>query len=415
MERMKNRILNHLGLKLVSLLLAVIVWIIVANVDDYKTTKQIYGIEIEFVNGDAITEKNKVYEVPEGTTVDIVVKGRRKVLEALSADDFRAIADLSKMSITDAVAVDVFAVSSSVAKELTISYTNNSVLVAVENKIEKQLPITVRANSNVAEGFAIRNKMATPNLITVKGAESIVNTIDEVVVNVDVSGAQHSLTASAEPVFLDVNDGVIDSTKFEYDVNTVDVTVEILKTKQLSVKVKTTGEPKENYVIASIDYQPTSILVVGENADLAKVDEIIIDDIDVTNCTSDLETSVVIADYLPEGITLAEDMSEIMIKVIVERVEERSIPLDAGDINIVGKEEGKQYTLVGPKEHIIKVKGLKEQLDSLSVFSFIPSIDVTGYGIGTHTFTVNLKEIKGIELLEDVTVELEISILEQEE
>ena len=72
---MKNRILDHWGMKILSLIIAIVIWIIVANVDDYKTTKQIAGIEIEFINGDAITEKNKVYEVPEGTAIDIVVKG----------------------------------------------------------------------------------------------------------------------------------------------------------------------------------------------------------------------------------------------------------------------------------------------------------------------------------------------------
>lgn len=409
MVNMKKRILNHFGLKVISLVMAIVVWIIVANVDDYKTTKQISGIEIEFVNGNAITEKNKVYEVPEGTTIDIVVKGRRSVVEKLTSEDFKAVADLSKMSVTNAVSVDVSAISSYIAKELNISYTNNAVVVAVEDKIEKQLPVTVRANSEVAEGYAIKNKTATPNLITVKGAESVVNTIEEVVVDVDVANSNHNLTAYAEPVFLDQNGAPIDSTKFEYDVEEISVTVEIMQTKQLAVRVKTTGEPKDGYAISSIDYQPTVICVVGEAADLAKVEELLIDDIDVTDCNQDLETSVLIADYLPAGITLAEDSEEIMIKVMIEAVEEKTLILEADDINIVGKEEGYQYSIVDGENYTIKLKGLPEDLENLKkVANLIPSIDVTGYGPGTYSFTVNLKEIKGIEILDTVTVEIEI-------
>lgn len=409
MVNMKNRILDHFGLKVISLVLAIVVWIIVANVDDYTTTKQISGIEIEFINGNAITEKNKVYEVPDGTTIDIVVKGRRSVVESLTSEDFKAVADLSKMSVTNAVSVEVAAISSYIARDLTITYTDNAVIVAVENKVEKQLPITVRATSEVAEGYAIRNKTATPNLITVKGAESVVNTIEEVVVDVDVTDSNHNLTAYAEPVFLDYNGDVIDATKFEYDVEEVSVTVEILQTKKLAVRVKTTGEPKEGYAISSIDYQPTSILVVGEAEDLAMVDELLIDDIDVTDCNKDLETSVLIADYLPSGIALAEDSEEIMIKVMIEAVEEKTLTLEASDINIVGKEEGYSYTIVSDDRYSVKVKGLPEDLDSVKkVANLIPSIDVTGYGPGIYTFTVNLKEIKGVEILDTVTVELEI-------
>ena len=408
MLSMKNRILNHFGLKVISLVIAIVVWIIVANLDDYKTTKQISGIEIEFVNGDAITEKNKVYEVPEGTTIDIVVKGRRSVVEELTSEDFKAVADLSKMSVTNAVTVEVSAISSYVARDLTISYTNNAVTIAVENKIEKQLPITVRADAEVAEGYAIRNKTATPNLITVRGAESVVNMIEEVVVDVDVTGANHNLTANAQPVFLDHSGEVIESTKFEYDVDEVAVSVEILQTKKLSVRVKTAGEVKDGYAIASIDYQPTSILVVGEAEDLAKVDEVLIDDIDVTDCSKDLETSVVIADYLPSGIALADDNEEVMIKVMIEAVEEKTLALEADDINIVGKDQSYQYTFTDSEGYSIKVRGLKDNLEKLKVTNLIPSIDVEGYGPGIYTFTVNLKEIKGIEILDTLTVELEI-------
>lgn len=410
---MKNRILNHFGLKVISLVIAIIIWIVVANVDDYKTTKQISGIEIEFINGNAIAENNKVYEVPEGTTVDIVVKGRRSIVEKLTDNDFKAIADLSKMSVTNAVAVEVSAISSYIARELTITSTNNAVVIAVEDKIQKQLPITVRAISEVAEGYAIRSRTAAPNLITVTGAESVVNTIEEVVVDVDVAGADHNLTAYAEPVFLERNGDIIDSSKFEYDIEEIAVTVEIMQTKKLSVRVKTAGELAEGYSIASIDYQPTSILVVGEAEDLAKVDEILIDNVDVTDCRNDMETAVAIADYLPSGIAMADSTEEIMIKVIVEKVQEKTIILDADDINIVGKGEGLTYTLLQESGYPVKVRGLKDNLENLKVTNLIPSIDVTGYGPGEYTFTVNLRDIKGVEIVEPLVVELEIKSEEE--
>lgn len=409
MVNMKNRILDHFGLKLLSLIIAIVVWIIVANVDDYTTTKQISGIEIEFINGDAITEKNKVYEVPDGTSIDIVVKGRRSIVEKLTNEDFKAVADLSKMSITNAVAVNVSAVSSYVAKELTISYTNNAVNIAVEDKLQKQLPITVRTNSDVAEGYAIRNKTASPNLITVEGAESVVNTIEEVAVDVDVKGADKSLSAYATPVFLDKNGEAIDSSKFDYDVKEVEVAVEVLKTKELKVKVKTKGEPIQGYAVAGVDYQPTSILVVGEAADLAKVDDIVIDDVDVTNLARDLEIPVALADYLPSGITLAEDTQEVMVKVAIEKIEEKMLVIKADEINIVGKAAELNYEFLENISYTLKVKGLSKDLENLKVTNLIPSIDVSGYGVGTYKFTVSFKEMSGIEILDSIETELEIT------
>lgn len=410
---MKSRILDRLEMKILALVFAIVIWLIVANVDDYRTTKQITGIEIEFVNGNAITEMNKVYEVPEGTTIDIVVKGRRKVVESLSSNDFRAVADLSKMSVTNAVMVEVSAISSIVARDLTITCINNSVVIAVEDKIEKQFPITVRTNSQVAEGMAVRTKMATPNMLTVLGAESVVNAIENVVLDVDVSGAQQSLTLYGTPVFIDRDGGEIDSSKFEFDVDEVEAYVEILPVKELTVRLHTTGEPKNGYAISSIDYQPTTIQVVGDGTDLARVEEIVIDDLDVTDIHADMETSINILDYLPEGITLVDDNSEIMVKIVVEPVVEKTLTIPNEDIHIVGKQEGLTYTFTSAEAGVIKLRGLEADLADLTLAMLIPSIDVSDYSLGVYTFTVSLKEVAGIEIVEDITVELEIKQAEE--
>lgn len=408
MVKMRKKILNHLDLKLLSLIIAILIWIVVANVDNYKTTKQITGIEIEFTNGSAITEKNKVYEVPEETTIDVVVKGPRSVVEGLTKDDFKAVADLSKMSITNAVSVEVSAVRSSVEKEVTIVYSNNAINVAVEDKVEKQLPITVKTSENVADGYAISNKTAAPNLITIKGAESIVNTISEVYVDVDVSNANKDIVAYGEPVFVDYAGKTIESEKFEYDVKTVEVSIEVKKTKELRVKVATSGDVRDGYQISSIDYQPTSIVVVGNAEDLAKIDEILIDDVDVTNASSDMETSVALAEYLPSEISIADGTEEIMIKVMIEQLQEKTIDIENDDINIVGKKDGYTYTFTNKDGLAVKVKGLKDKISDIKVANMLPSIDVSEYGTGKYTFTVSLKEDSGVTIEGEYTVELEI-------
>ena len=407
MKRMKNRIFDHLGLKLLSLVIAIIIWIVVANVDDYKTTRKISDIEIEFVNGESITDHNMVYEVPEGTTIDIVVKGRRKVVENLTNQDFRAVADLSKMSITNAVNVVVTANNSYVGRDLSISYPDNAINVAVEKKLESQLAITVRTRGDVEDGYAIRSKTPTPNLITVKGAESVIDMIDEVVVDVDVTGANADLTATAAPVFLSKSGEIIDAGKFEFDVASVDVKVEIAKTKELTLRVKTSGEPKEGYAISSVDFQPTSILVVGDASDLAKVDEVVINDVDVTGLSEDMETSIQIANYLPSGITMAENVEEIMVKIGIEALTDKNLTLTGDSISIVGKKEGYTYKFTNGNL-AVKVRGLKDTIDSIRITNLLPSIDVTGYEPGVYAFTVSFKEITGVEILEDVTVEVEI-------
>jgi YbbR domain-containing protein len=312
------------------------------------------------------------------------------------------------MSMTNAVTIVVSANNSYVARDINITCKENTVNVAVEKKIESQMAINVRTSSEVADGYAIRSKTPTPNLITVTGAESVIDMISEVVVDVDVSGASADLTANSEPIFLSKSGEVIDSAKFEYDVKTVDVTIEVAKTKDLALKIKAAGEPKEGYAIAGIDYQPTSITVVGDESDLAKVDEILIDDIDVTDLTKDLETSVQIADYLPNGITVVGSTEEIMVKIMIEELVEKNMIITSDSINIVGRNEEYSYEFLSGNSYSLKLKGLKDKLDNLIVTNLIPSIDVTDCGPGRHSFVVNMREIAGVEYLDTITVDIEI-------
>jgi YbbR domain-containing protein len=122
-----------------------------------------------------------------------------------------------------------------------------------------------------------------------------------------------------------------------------------------------------------------------------------------------METSVNILDYLPEGITLVDENSEIMVKVMIEKIAEKTLTLDYSDINVVGKQSEYNYSFTDTTECELKVRGLEEDIEDLKITNLIPSIDVSGYEPGVYSFTVNLRDISGVEIVEDVVVELEIT------
>ena len=122
---MKDKLFSNWGLKLLSLILGFIVWVTVLNVDDYSTTRQIKDIPVTLINTDAITDKNQLYDIVSGETVDIIIKGRRSVVNSLGASDFTAVADMSKLSITNAVNITVTANSPSVNNNISITIVDN--------------------------------------------------------------------------------------------------------------------------------------------------------------------------------------------------------------------------------------------------------------------------------------------------
>ena len=66
---------HNTGIKICSLIIAIIVWAVIINIDDpYKTRS--FNVEVETINESALNSVNKVYEVIEPPPPQSGLKGR---------------------------------------------------------------------------------------------------------------------------------------------------------------------------------------------------------------------------------------------------------------------------------------------------------------------------------------------------
>ena len=80
---MRERLTHNFGLKLLSLALAILVWIVVLSIEDPVYTREFSDISVTEVNGDQITEAGKAYSYVGGNTVSVKVKGKTSVVNRL--------------------------------------------------------------------------------------------------------------------------------------------------------------------------------------------------------------------------------------------------------------------------------------------------------------------------------------------
>ena len=92
---MKKRILNNLGLKLLSISLAIVLWFLVVMADNPKDSVTFSNIQVTLLNTELLEEGNKFYEVLEGSDrIRVTVEAPRNVIKELSASDVAAEADI---------------------------------------------------------------------------------------------------------------------------------------------------------------------------------------------------------------------------------------------------------------------------------------------------------------------------------
>lgn len=409
-SKIKSKILDNFVMKLVSVLIAFVLWLVVMNVSDSMITVKIKGIPVQQINADALEELDKVYDVAKGDTVDIIVKGRRSVVEGLDVDNFIATADLSTMSITNTVQISVTTKNGGIRDEISITCVDNVMRLNLEEKISLQYSVKVKTFGDVKSGYAVCGYQTSPNIITVEGPKSAVEKVTEVGVKVDVSNASNAMDLEGAVVLYDAYGDEISNDKISVSQDMVKVHVDIYPTKEVPVQVDIKGSPKEGYTMSEVLYQPQTVGIAGEPGDLELVDKIVVDDIYISGMDSDLETTVILKDYLPDNVYLKNASEEVVITVGVEKLVSKEIPLKAEDISVLQKTSNKDYYLEVSDDFAVIVTGLDSEVEKITIDKINPKIFSKDMSIGAHDdVELDLTEVDGITYEMKGTAKLTIS------
>ena len=414
---MRERLTHNFGLKLLSLALAILVWIVVLSIEDPVYTREFSDISVTEVNGDQITEAGKAYSYVGGNTVSVKVKGKTSVVNRLSKDDLLAVADLSTLSITGAVMVDV-SCPKYPSLEITPIGSSTALKVEIEDLVEKSLNVKVNTNGKVSEGYYIGQGVATPNMVTVSGPESVVNKINEASVNVSIgSGNTTDVTTNTTLKLLDQSGDEVSSSTLNISQTDISVTVPIYETKTVPVDFGVTGQVAHGYRMVSAAYEPKEVTVAGRKEDLDKISQVTLKDYDISGKNSKVEDSISIvqnlAEQLPDGVVFTDKEATVALVVDIQQITETSFELPLSKISLKGSNTAYTYQKSGPgssdKAVTLKVKGISSEINSLTTDNLTALIDVSNYGEGEYDLPLTVIFDDNLERAADAYVHVVIS------
>jgi YbbR domain-containing protein len=382
---MKERLTRNAGLKILSLLVAFLVWVVILNVDDPVIPKTFRDIPVTTINENALVQKDKVYEVVSGDTVDVQVKAKRSVMETLDNTDFQAVADLSKLSIVYAVPINVSVPG--YGDRVEIGKENYTMQVSLEDLQEKQLKINVVTSGTVAEGSYINEKTTSPNIIKVSGAESYIDKVNEVVVEVNVNNERESFKKTAIPKVYDKNGTLMDSGNITLSYDEVDVSVDLLKTKTVNLFIDLKGTPYYGYRYKDFEYEPKQVVIAGEQAELDKV-QYIMGEYNIDYKKEDIEDVVNIEDFIKNDVILIDENKNAVINIHIEKLKSKDINLSSSDIELKNLPPGKAANINSTDDIQVEVLGEEALLSGINKYNLKPYIDLSDSDIGTKSFNI---------------------------
>lgn len=383
-------VLNNLGIKIISVLVAVIVWMLIINIEDpYK--EKTFTVAVETINEEALSSVNMVYEIIEGSTAQVRVRGKKSVVDKLRAEDIQATADLSNLSAVNAVAI-VPALTKNVSSEPVLE-CDQVLKVALEEMASKQVKVTVVTEGTPDSGFSIGDCTARPNMVEVTGGQSAINKIDSVRVTVNVNGASEDFVKRLKPIAYDANGEEVVSSTLSYSSPKIRATIQLLRTKSIPVNIKIQGEPAQGYEFIKAACLPARIEVAGPDKVLNSIDEVEIP-IDITGMKSSsgaVEQNISIQDYLPAGVSVLSEYAQVSLRIEIEQQIRKTIEIPVKQIKFASLADNLVAEIEESKDTVeIIVQGSASVLENLGDDSYTAYVDCEKLKKGKHKLEVKL-------------------------
>lgn len=308
-------------LKLVSIAIAFLLWLVVVNVSNPEITESV-TTEIEITNGQDLMNKGKSFSL-DSRTVHISYRVRTNYRSLIHPSSFDAYVDMRDYSITGAVPVYV-ETDPSISNYISGLTQNPMVIhVTTEDMQEKSFDVTARVNGSPADGFVAGEIQIEPATISLYGPESEIGKVSRVGISLDISGAAETQQGTGKIQYFDANDNVIPLSSNVTLSGDVNYTVPIYKTKSLSVNIPTTGQPARGYTLTGVESEPRFIQVYGEDAVLDRYNTVYLPEglLDISGVSSNVAISVAMQNYLPEGLYMVQQTDVSIVARIARQTD----------------------------------------------------------------------------------------------
>ncbi len=378
---------NNIGIKLLSLLLAFILWLLVVAYYNPETINLIKDIPITINYDDAILEQQGLIlvTVPD-ETVDVKIEGKREILALVSKDKVSAKIDIS--SVTKAGEYDLPVVIDVDGQTVTtLSQSVNTLTLKFEKAVKAQFTIDAITEGKVAKGYFLE-KVANPTVVTVTGPESVVSKIATIQALVTQEKFAESGVYEATIEYKDAKGNALDDAFLSLDTDSVKVNVNIFieKTVPLSLELtNSSGGNDKSYLVPKI--VPETITIAGSEDALAQINSISLGTLDVAELTKNYSEKI--PPILPNGIKNLDALESASVDISLENVISKQFELSCDKVKIENIAKGNKIQLPDGKI-VVTIRGDASDVEKLTAADIALYIDCKNQLLsnGTHRMTV---------------------------
>ncbi len=394
MSSKRPKIFENIGLKLFALAFAIVLWLLVTNINDPVSRMTISNVQVRLLNTDLITKQGDVYSVLDDSDVVpvVTVTAKRSIIDALDKDDIVATADVNDLSSLDTVEIRFS--SYKFNNEIdSIEGSTENVKLSIEKKLTSTFTLKTATAGKLASGYELGSVTPEQNQVRVSGPQSVVSSISEATATVDISGATGSISTYSDIRLLDSSGNPVDTQTLTMNINSVKVNVVVLPVKTIPVQVTTSGSPADGYLATGkITADPETVSIAGKSSVLQTIESLQIPGsaVDISGADSDVTRTVDVSGFLPEGVAF-EDSSfdgKVQVTVGIEPAQDADVDVKISSVSLNNVPQGYEAKILAVNDgsktvsasedgaFTLRFRGLAANIDGIRLDTLQPGVDI---------------------------------------
>ena len=389
MTHMLRWLLNNVGLLMLAVAMAVVLWVISSLQDDPIIEAPVqYRVQLqgeERLNDFVVTSK-----IP--TTVDTVIRAGRSKLTDFQASGPKIVVDLVELGPGQHSFLLV--PKAGISPATFISTQVATATISIERLQQARIPVHFSTSGVPAVGFRVGSTKIDPDQVLAIAPQSVLTRVAAVNAFVTVDGLRASMDVNAQRlVAVDANGIELRDVKLVPDTVQARIGVEQLSNyRDLPVVVKWRGQPAEGYSVADISVEPIIVTVFGrDNAVQGTKGFIETLDVVIDNKQDDVDERVGV--NVPPGVSLVSEGQTVRVRMRVRPlIGSRSVkrrPIFLGLSTTLS-------ATVQPAQVDIVLTGPLPRLNKLTEDDVRATIDVVGLDEGSFQLTPKVVAPDGV-------------------
>ena len=387
---MANKFSDSKGFYIVfSILISIALWVYVVGVVNPTGTSTVHRIPIEVQGEDVLAGRGLMVSDLSRDTISLDLSGRRIALGSLNEENISVTLDVS--SITEVgewpIRCRVTLPSTLTTGSVSVSDQNDlTITVTVVRQASKSIEVRGNFTGSAAEGYQVDTFVISPGTITITGQEDHVNQVAYAVVNVDQENLSETFTGELGFTLMDATGQPLENLNVTCSVDTVYVSLPVVKVQEvdLTVTILEGGGATEDDIVCEIE--PKSIIISGEEEDLASYKEINLGTVDLSKI---LNTETYTFDILlPSELTNESGITQATVTVRVEGLATKVLETSA--IEIINPPDGFEVTRITQSLPVV-VRGTEEELDLVFEHQLRVEADLSGQTLTAGQFRVPVR------------------------